>query len=713
MSENGSSKALVREMPEELRLAFEELRTLEADILMERLRFSKQHGLTFNGARDEYVILGYDTVITNKQYRVEYERGGIAGRIIDALPNATWRGKIELIENEDPKTNTPFEQSYKTLDARLGLQSRFLRVDKMSSLSHYAVLFIGGPGNLEGDLPKGKGNPDDIKFVSIFSGGSGPGNGPNDRASAFDADCMIEAFDVDPTSERFGLPKSYQLKRTDISSPMLGTGVHWSRIIHVAQDLLDNEVYGLPGLERVWNDLINIRKIVGGGAEAFWLRANQGFHINVDKDQSLTDPSLGLTELKAQIEKYKHGLDRWIRTKGTDVNVLGSDVANFSQSMDACLTLIAGAKAIPKRILTGSEMGELASSQDRDNWQDQVNGRQTGHAEPNILRAFVNRLLAYNYLPVPKGKGHNGYDVRWSPISKLSQAEKNAMGTTWASINSTMGETVFTRDEIREATADKGPLTADQMKQIEEEKAKKMEEQQAMFESQAKASAAAKGITDDKNDKKNSKEKKKSFPQLKAAEGSYSHIEVVPPKRIQDAVLALSATISEEDLAEKGREDHPHVTVKYGLLTNRVADVENVVQNFPAPLRVTLGKLNAFAGPDFDVLYFEVDSPDLEKLNAHLTERLACAPSDYLKFVPHLTVAYLKPGLAGEFVGEDVEEVSFETDQVIFNPADGESKVLDFGLRAAENEELVRVLEAAILSGSTEVIENLVGMVEQ
>ena len=94
-------------------------------------------------------------------------------------------------------------------------------------------------------------------------------------------------------------------------------------------------------------------------------------------------------------------------------------MANFSNPADAILTQIAGSKAIPKRILTGSEMGELASSQDRDNWKDQINGRQTGYAGPYIVRPLVDRLIKYGYLPTPK-KGPREYEVRCPQIQVLT-----------------------------------------------------------------------------------------------------------------------------------------------------------------------------------------------------------------------------------------------------------------------------------------------------
>lgn len=417
---------------------------------MDRLRWFRQAGITFDGRRDTYQILGYQRLLANRDYRARYLRGGVAGRIVDALPNATWRGSMELIEDEKPKTDTAFEKAWKELDTRLQIQAKLSRVDKLSRLSTYAVLLIGAPGELETELPRG--GPNQLLYLTPFIGGGGPLNSMRITPLSDDADCVIQSFETDAKNARFGQPATYQIKRTDFSSPDFLRPVHWTRIIHIAENVLEDEVYGQPALERVWNLLDDLEKVTGGGAEAFWLRANAGLHLDVDKDLMVKDkpgePS-ELDKLKQQAEDYSNQMVRMMRTRGVSVNQLGSDVANFSSPADAILTQIAGATTMPKRILTGSEMGELASSQDRDNWKDQVNGRQTGYAGPYIVRRLVARLIEYGYLPTPAG-GERAYEVRWPHIQTLTDQEKAEGAAKWASVNQTFGVTVFTEEEIRD-----------------------------------------------------------------------------------------------------------------------------------------------------------------------------------------------------------------------------------------------------------------------
>lgn len=443
-----------------------------SSMLMERIAWMRRAGISFKGDRDLYEILGYSRILTGRDYRDRYARGGIAKRIVDAFPDATWRGEMWVEENDTPESDTPFEDAWNALDARLSLRAKMHRVDKLSQLSMYAVLLIGAPGDYSTELPRAK-SPDDLIFLTPFSGGGGPGIGPGNRMiSDLDADATIQSYDVDPTSPRFGTPFMYQLRRTDIVSPDLQRPIHWTRIIHVADGCLDNEIYGQPALESVWNLLDDLDKVTGGGAESYWLRAKAGLHFNVDKTMGLTTgvptpgqpPSTGLNvaerdKLKANIENYQHQLTDHIITRGVDVTELGTtNAAPFNAGADAILTQIAGAKAIPKRILTGSEMGELASSQDRDNWKDQINGRQTGYVGPAIVRQLVDRLVAYGYLPEPT-KGPTAYVVKWPHIQTLTEAEKAEGAKNWATVNSTQGAVVFTENEIREKWYGMAPLT--------------------------------------------------------------------------------------------------------------------------------------------------------------------------------------------------------------------------------------------------------------
>lgn len=441
-------------MPPELRALGEglpaELRAATESILLARFNFARQAGMTFGGARDLYDTLGYDRQITTQQYRDRYARGGIAARAVDALPKAVWRGEGELVEDADPKNKTQFEREWFEMNDRLKVWSTFQRVHILSLLSSFSVLLIGAPGELNTELPRGA--PNKLLYLTPFGGGLANdmrGQMMSIGQSTSVGDATIAAWEADSKNPRFGQPAMYQLRRTQVASPDFTKQVHWSRIVHVpAEGFLDDAVFGPPALEGVWNYFDDLEKVVGGGAEAFWLRANAGVHMDLDKDMEWSSPAARdeqIAAMKVKADEYRHQLTRWLQTRGVKVTQLGSDVANFKDSADAIITLIAGTRGIPKRILTGSEMGQLASTQDRDNWNDIVKDCRTSYASPVILRQFIDRLIAYGYISKP-----TQYAARWPDVAALTEEERAAGAAKWTDVNSKQGETVFTSDEIRD-----------------------------------------------------------------------------------------------------------------------------------------------------------------------------------------------------------------------------------------------------------------------
>lgn len=422
-----------------------------ASALADRLMLAKMMGMTHEGKRDVYGVLGYDEVITAKQYRERYARGGIAARVVDALATYTWTGEGGVYEDEDPEKVTPFEQEWDALNDELDVWSTLRRTHIMASMTSFSGLLLGAEGELNTPLPKGSPKnllkPGGLLYLTPYGGGVIDVTTQRGKAKGVDADLTISTWDEDSASPRFGLPLTYQLKRTNVSTPGQERPVHWSRIVHApAVGFLEDSVFGPPALEDVWNYFIDLDKVVGGGSEAFWLRANAGQHWNIDKKTTFDKATreAELAHMAQQAEAYAHQQARIVRTRGVDITQLGSDVADFRNPMDAIVTLIAGTKGIPKRILMGTERGQLASGQDEDNWADQVSDCRTGYAYPVILRPFVKRLIEYGYLSTPK---------QWFPLwpekDAMNEAEKIAAAESLTKLND-HGTIVVTSAEVRE-----------------------------------------------------------------------------------------------------------------------------------------------------------------------------------------------------------------------------------------------------------------------
>ncbi len=403
-----------------------------ASDLLARANISGQAGLTFGGKRDLFEVLGFKKILMPEDYRDRYKRGGIAKRIVEAFPKATWRGGAELVEDDDPDITTEFEQQWNDLDKRLKVWARFCRADILAGLGPFSAILIGTAGKWEEELSQ-MSSQEDILYLTPF--------GPDE--------VTIDTYVEDLEDPRYGLPMTYNIMRRTSSSRRvtnLTRRIHWSRVVHVADGLLEDDINGTPRLESVWNDLDNLDKVVGGGSEAYWMRVNQGTVFGIDKDVKV-DPTQ-LDKMKAEAEELAHQLRRTFAARGVNVTPLGSNVSPFSAQVQSIISLISGTTGIPQRLLLGSERGELASTQDKENWNVRVQDRREDFAEP-IVRQLVDRLQEYGALPETED-----YEVRWPELEDLNVMERAEVATKWKGL----GTTIVTDEEIRDQVLKLDPL---------------------------------------------------------------------------------------------------------------------------------------------------------------------------------------------------------------------------------------------------------------
>ncbi len=386
--------------------------------IQQRIQLATRAGLTFSGQRDLYYTLGYLRVIMWFDLAGRFQRGGIAQRLVKAPCRATWRAAPEVIENPDPAKQTKFEKDFSAFATRTNLFHYLERADVVSGIGRYGCLLLGG-GGVDLSQPLKKGQP--IKYLAVFS----------------EYSARILSLETNPADPRFGLPSFYRLNLgTDLiggAPAMQFVKVHWTRVIHLAEDRLEDEVFGIPRMLPVWNYLDDLEKVVGGSAEAFWHTADRGLQADVDKDLNLLDDDA--KDLSNEIDEYMHGQRRFLRTQGVKLNVLGAQVADPSGPFKAILSLIAGTKQIPQRVLLGTEAGHLASTEDGASWKETISDRQRLYAGPCILRPLINRLVDFEIIRPPKD--YDGYTEVWPDLLAISETDKaiNAMRYGTAILN--------------------------------------------------------------------------------------------------------------------------------------------------------------------------------------------------------------------------------------------------------------------------------------
>ena len=325
-----------------------------------------------------------------------------------------------------------------------------MQADILAGLGRYSVILIGAPGILTEELPS-LSSTDDILFLKPLS----------------ERRARILSVVTDSSNPRFGQPEYYLVylgtptsASNETDQPLLGQSkseiVHWTRIIHVAEGTLEDDIFGKPRLRAVWNYLDDLDKLCGGGAEAAWKRMNPGMHIDIDPEIELDDT--GAKDLESQLSEYDHNLRRTIQTSGAKITLLSGNVSIYGANADTQIKLISATTGLPHRILVGSERGELSSSQDRDNLGDRVTERREEFGIP-LGRKIIDRLIEYGALPAPKT---GVYDISWPDTEDLNEQSKATIALTIAQANQANvlagGGLILNNDEMRDEIYGLEPL---------------------------------------------------------------------------------------------------------------------------------------------------------------------------------------------------------------------------------------------------------------
>lgn len=390
-----------------------------------RAQMNELWGETFGGRRDVFKTLGYKRRLRYRDYKARYDRDSVAGRIVDVPAHYTWRSPPTIVDSAG--LNGDFAKAWIELDRRLHCFASLEKLDRISGIGRYGTMLIGtakGSSDLEKPLPMMSGQ-EDVLYLSIFSEGS----------------AQVVELEGDPRNERFGKPSFYRVDLTrGLARGRSGVSVsgkditklsfqriHWSRMIHAAECIDEDEVFGTPRLQRVWNAMDDLVKCVGGSAEAFWRVADRGMQIDVDKDMNWNPEDKA--DLETQIQEYTDDFRRIFRTRGVKVTPFGSDAVNPRGVFSVVSSLLVGTTGIPLRILFGPERGVYSLAEERAGFLAQITDRQIGHGEPNLLRQFLDRLIKFGAMVKPAG---GLYQAIWPDLLKPSEVESSQTARNYA-----------------------------------------------------------------------------------------------------------------------------------------------------------------------------------------------------------------------------------------------------------------------------------------
>jgi 2'-5' RNA ligase len=156
------------------------------------------------------------------------------------------------------------------------------------------------------------------------------------------------------------------------------------------------------------------------------------------------------------------------------------------------------------------------------------------------------------------------------------------------------------------------------------------------------------------------------------------------PGGLAEKVERYAGLVPDEDLYEGegfGRADDPHVTLKFGLITRDSGEAARALRGV-RPFAASLGRTFRFEGDEFDVIAAEARGEGLLVCHSLLSRLRNGDPHE--DYVPHCTVAFVKPGACSWLDGDDaLAGEGFTVRDVVFSDREGNEETFSLGAAQA------------------------------
>ncbi len=210
---------------------------------------------------------------------------------------------------------------------------------------------------------------------------------------------------------------------------------------------------------------------------------------------------------------------------------------------------------------------------------------------------------------------------------------------------------------------------------------------------------------------------KKKFPRFTLKEPEYSkamhaskqvdakmqmsykkaNVQACLPASAKSKIMTVAKQmIPDEDLGPDGREDDPHITVKFGVEED--LNKLNWAVGEQAPFTVTLGKCHVFTaqGGGGSPIVAEAHAPELHVLHELVDSAIGNRKDDFT-YNPHVTIAFVKPELAQKYEGSDLcAGITFSVGSVVLSQSDGQRHGVPFGQKIAATSLPFEILEKGV-----------------
>lgn len=406
--------------PADTQLRLNELKLIENAMTMRYDLMRRQMGE--GDKKDIDRECGYPQVVDATNCKLLFDREGIAKRVVQVLPDESWKMDPEVCETEDDN-DTPFEKAWKALAKRLNVFSFLRRADVQSGIGTYGIILLGLSDGATLDQPVAG-----LEFNAFGEVTKCASTRLLYQRTFDETQVTIAEYETNPSNFRFGQPKAYNINFTQVSTsaqspepPVTQTRVHWHRIVHLADNRETSEIFGTPRMKPVFNRLYDLRKVLSSSAEMFWKGGFPGLSFEVDPSLVAT-ADFDKASLRKEMEQYSNGLQRYLALVGVSAKSLAPQVADPASHFTTHIKAICVSLGIPYRIFLGSEEAQMAGEQDSNAWNERLKDRQQKYITPMVLTPYINALLMLGCLPPLQDP--EALTVNWPDLHTRSAKDK-------------------------------------------------------------------------------------------------------------------------------------------------------------------------------------------------------------------------------------------------------------------------------------------------
>lgn len=374
-------------------------------------------GMQFKAHRDLYTIFGWERQLTAILCSALYATHGIAIVANDVPIDTTWRNDPKITSN-----SAEFDKKIKLLNNRINLFGKLHDVDRISGIGRYGIMILGIAGQeYKNKLENFK--LDELQKIDVYQ----------------ESEVNLE---IEQKKSEDKVTAHYSIRYYNIA----GEKIHPSRVIHIAEKSLDG-IFGRSRLIPIYNQLQDMWKVSGSTAEQFYMSASlllsaqgrEGYKIDETDGTKLQEKLLEL------VNRFKG----FLVSNGFDIKNISPKIVSPKDSWEVQKEFICASRRIPKRILFGSEAGQLASTQDQANYYEQIEARQTNYVSKKVISPLIELLIAYSDL------NSTTYEILWDKLSSLTEKEVAESCNQYADTLKKLAEAGVTDADIVQVTLDK------------------------------------------------------------------------------------------------------------------------------------------------------------------------------------------------------------------------------------------------------------------